>query len=103
MGENVTKRINTIAYLWTDTRKLTMVTISTKMSIVLHLARKSNHKRMEPRRSTDKVDGETNQSARVINVLVYGQMKENMNISIASSSPPARVVKKRKEREKLKS
>jgi hypothetical protein len=66
-----------------------MVTIRTKISMVLHFARKSNQRRIEPRRFTDNVDGGTNHSASVSSVFAYGQAKEKMNIKIASSSPPA--------------
>lgn len=66
-----------------------MVTIRTKISIVLHFARKSNQRRIEPRRFTDKVDGWTNQSANVRIVFAYGQAKEKINIKTANSCPPA--------------
>lgn len=57
--------------------------------MVLHLARKSNQRRIEPRRFTDNVDGRTNQSANVKSVFAYGQAKEKINIKMASSCPPA--------------
>ena len=66
-----------------------MVTIITKMSIVLHLARKSNHKRIWPRIVTDKLAGGTNQSDNVNRVLAYGHANENKKIKTASSCPPA--------------
>jgi hypothetical protein len=64
--------------------------------MVLHFARKSNQRRIAPRRFTDTVDGCTNQSANVSSVFAYGQAKEKINIKIASSCPPAIIQREQK-------
>lgn len=78
------------AYLWMETRKLTIVTIRTKMSTVLHFAKASSHKKMVPRLETDTVVGGVNQSHRVRSCFVYGQANEVIKMRIASSWPPAK-------------
>jgi hypothetical protein len=72
-----------------EIRKQTIVTIRTKISIILHLAKASSHDRMEPRRETDTVVGGANQSPRVTSDFVYGHANEVIKIRIASSLPPA--------------
>jgi hypothetical protein len=62
-----------------------MVTIRTKISMVLHFARKSNHSKIVPRLATEMVEGGANQRAMDKTVFVYGQTNENRNMRIASS------------------
>ncbi|VEU39781.1 unnamed protein product [Pseudo-nitzschia multistriata] len=70
-------------------RKAAILITKTKMSIMDHFANQSNHVKIEPRREMDTFDGWENQSQRVINSLVYGQIPEKSRMRIASSQPPA--------------
>jgi hypothetical protein len=59
------------------------------MSTMLHFARTSSHRRIEPRFSTDTVLGGANHRTSVIACFVYGQIPEKSRIRMASTFPPA--------------
>lgn len=70
-------------------RRQTIVTTKTKISITLHFAKASSHKKISPRLETDTLSVGAYHRPKVMSCLEYGHAKEAKKIIMARACPPA--------------